>query len=353
RPRRRPAKWIGRSAVLLALAGGTAGCATPPDVRAERLEVEEGTPFAPVDLILLEDLRGAWNDGDLALVERLIERARATSTDPRVLDAADDYERRLLGYQLSRSLDLSLRVGAAEDDPRLTRVALVVVNRDPRALTVNLLTPTLERRVVSLSSLGLESRQRQDDVLTDFEPIAVPGSGEASVELARFQRASGGIASRERYTLDPAGAWLSLGDDLLPVDELPIATAGRTGIASILPSSPVPPEALIEYLDDPRALELPEEVFMPALLERTVRIHPSERERAIELLGEHVEGWGDDRVARAAPALRWVTDALEPGGDPRAWRIWFASRSSGRAALDSSPTPPSLLIPGAPPDLRR
>ena len=298
--------WPAFACSFLALAcSALGGCAAPPS-RAplgERVETVEESTFAPADLVLLEELRGAWADGDRVLVRRLIERIRGGSTDRRVLEAAEDYRRRLEGLEISERLSLGLRAGAAEGDPSRTVVELIAENADPRPVTVNLLTPTLERRLVSISPLGLESRRRSDDVLPEFEALVVPGEGRASVTLGDYPRASGGIASRERYSLDPAGAWLSLDGELLPVEDLPIASDSRTGIAPFLPSVPVEPSVLIAYLDDAGGRDLPDEVFLPALLERAVRIHPTRREEAVALLDERrIEGGQDRRTTVAIDA---------------------------------------------------
>ncbi|MHC4261891.1 MAG: hypothetical protein ACYSWX_05165 [Planctomycetota bacterium] len=320
-----------------------------PSVYLEDDGEPEPGPIAPADLALLDELRRAWEVRELTLARRLVGLLEGRSEDPRVLQAADDYRRRIEGFELLTELDLRLIAETDPDDPARTRLTLGVKSASSVACEVHLLTPTVQRRLISLSPLGLESLAREDHLLEGFEPLRVVGGSEALRVLGSYRRPSAGaLASRENYALDPAGSWLTVDGELLPVDAIAISSASRTGVAAFLPAQAVDPEELVEYLSDPRVGDIPDDILLPALLERAVRVHPSRRVEAVGLIADAVEGWDDSLVTRAAPAFRWLSEAYEAGGDPFAWRVYFAGVRARRSpdAEAEEVIRPRLLIPG-------
>jgi hypothetical protein len=299
-----------------------------------------------LDLALLEALRQAFEDGDDTLAWSLHERLAAATTDSRVRAVVDDYRRRLEGRALLKQLDLGLQCRPTADG-RGTAVWFVAHNRSATELTVQFLPATLERRCVVLSPLGLESRSREDSLVPELPEFRVGAQASFEMELRQFPvPMAGALACREWYQFSPSGAWLLVGGELLPARDLRVRGDDRTCLAGYLPGTAVDPAAVADYLDEPRAVTLPEEVFTPALLERAVRVPAADRARAVALLAERAAQWSDEQLTAGAPAFRWLTGALAPGGDPRAWRGHFAALRAQAEPLAARPeSDPSLVLP--------
>ncbi len=92
-------------------------------------------------------------------------------------------------------------------------------------------------------------------------------------------------------------------------------------LAAFLPTTTVAPEELVDYIETG-------EVHLLPLMERAVRIAPSSRDEAVDLLAPLVAGLAEPEAREIVPALRWLTDIAEPGGDPTAWKAWFARRGA-------------------------
>lgn len=318
----------------------SSGCLTPVDeVRRESLYAEPPgqepapDPVDPNQELLLEQLRSAYGDGDQDLARRLVALVVARARDPRVLAVADDYRRRLDGRELMAELTLEVLAREAADGTGETVVVLRTHNGNRRPVTLEFLPVSLERRVTTLSPLGLEARARTDHLLAGLERLELPAESGREVELGRFRPPMQlALAARESYRFDPSGAWLTVDGELLPIPPLEVSAGVRVCLADFLPAETLTPEVVLDYLDDPRTNDLPAEVFLPALLERTVRVDPLRRPELLLELGARVRRWSDARIELVAPALRWLSGSFEPGADPVAWRRYFASaRPTGGA----------------------
>lgn len=277
------------------------------------------------ELEALEQLRLAVVDGEAAVARGILSGIMARDPSPEVVRAVDDYRRILDGRDLAEQLSLRLVVGPGESDD-LTRVELVVESDLEAPATLRLLPPTLVRKVFAVSPLGLESRNRRGEVRVDLEQLELAPSAASIAFLGEFPRqVSGALAVRESFALYPGGAWVERGGELLPVQDLVIVDAERTSVASFLPPGPVDPGAVAEYMGDPAVLEIPDDGYLPALLERAVRVAPSRRADAVERIAIASADWTDEQLTAAAPALRWLTDAITPGSDARAWRQYLSS----------------------------
>lgn len=310
-------------ATALALASA-AGCALPGPMELEPAAAPgEGLPREQLES--LEHLRLAVDDGEAAVARGILTGILARNPAPEVLRAADAYRRILDGRECAELLDLRLVAEPGELEGH-TRVALVATSALADGLVLHLLPPTLVRRVYSVSPRGIESRNRRGEVRTDLVRVEFVAGESTTAFLGEFPRTvSGALAIRETYDLLPGGAWLERDGELLPAQSLEVVAAERTSVAGFLSSAPVDPEAVADYVAAAGVLEIPDEIFLPALLERAVRVAPSQRTQAIDRLAADVEGWSDEQIAAAAPALRWLTDAVLPDSDPRAWRSWLAA----------------------------
>ncbi|QDU67450.1 hypothetical protein [Engelhardtia mirabilis] len=324
---------VGRTALVVALALGlSVSCKMPGEMVVEPAPKQQRAAIPPADVEALEQLRLAVADGEDAVARGILTGILARDPIPEVEEAAQVYRRILDGREFVSQLDLRL-VCSSGELPNHIRLEFVASSTLPVPVTVHFMPPTLVRRTYAVSPGGLESRNRRGDVRTDLAVIEVPAGGQQVAFLGEYPRAVGGaLAVREHFELHPAGAWIERNGELLPAQDLAIREAERTSIAGFLPPEAVPPGSVVDYVSDPRVLELPDDVFLPALLERAVRVAPSERRLSVDLLAAAVPGWSDDQVSAASPALRWLTDAITPGSDPRAWRSYLAAWSRPPAA---------------------
>ena len=67
--------------------------------------------------------------------------------------------------------------------------------------------------------------------------------------------------------------------------------------------------------------------WLPALLERAVRVAPERRGEALDLLAPLVETSTPAQIERLAPALRWLSGASDPEAGHLGWKSWFRDRA--------------------------
>jgi hypothetical protein len=108
-------------------------------------------------------------------------------------------------------------------------------------------------------------------------------------------------------------------DRFLPAQHIPIEQLELVRLGSYLPTAPVEPQELKAYVETGR-------MFVPALMERAVRIPPERREEALDLLSPLVERMNVMDLEALVPALRWLARTSRPAGDPDAWRQWMSNR---------------------------
>jgi hypothetical protein len=207
----------------------------------------------------------------------------------------------------------------------------VLVAWHARAVDVTLRLPAgmLRRVRTTLDVRGDESRSLSTEATTALGDLSLPAGEIVRVPLCSFELpTAGALAVREHWSLTARAGSVLLADEELPAQEPSIAACETTRLASFLPTADVEPAELVAYLHR-------EELYLPALLERAVRIPAARREEALVLLEPVVAELAANRpahLADASPALRWLARSVDHGREPAAWAAWFAARESARAA---------------------
>ena len=120
-------------------------------------------------------------------------------------------------------------------------------------------------------------------------------------------------------------------DEVFPAMNVVVEPVERTDLAVFLPNAAVEPEELASYAAR-------HDFAIQALIERTVRILPSRREEALDLLAPIVARSTEEELQRLQPTLRWLARTHALGGGPLAWKRWMANRvprrTQPRPALD-------------------
>lgn len=274
-------------------------------------------------------------------------RMRALDPGPDVLDLLEGYERILDGRELVRGLDLWIEPQA---DPAVAGRYQLFLVASCHGPAVELLTTgaRLRCRLQGMDMNGADHRRLQNmhvEAARDLD--LVPGNIERRL-LGEVDLPVGGSTLALRATCDlillagevEASSGPLATDGRLPAQRVPVQTAEFVNLASYLPNEPVSPEELERYFREellgkpitPRDSELTAEVLhLPRILERTVRILPSERERALDLVtpifGELI---GAEREYML-PCLRWLSGSSEHGGDIEAWSRWLTARAEARS----------------------
>jgi hypothetical protein len=322
-----------RSALALALCLGPACSSTGSVGLGETVVLERAGPARPaVDaafVLAFDALQAAVDDGEDDVARRILASIRARGPSADLLEFARGYERILDGRALLRDLDLALAVDPVEGAPADRR--LVLVASHPRAEDVVLRLPAgmLARRRTAIDPAGNESRSLTTERSPLLDELAIPAGREVRLPVCSFVIDVGGaLAVRERWTLVPRAGTVVVGGEELPAQDPVVAACETVRVARFLPGAAVAPEELVSYLAR-------DEIFLPALLERAVRIAPERRDEALSLLEPAVARLAaerPERVAEAAPAFRWLAGgaAVDPGRDVAAWAAWFRARADAR-----------------------
>ncbi|MFT7487082.1 MAG: hypothetical protein ACI9F9_002941, partial [Candidatus Paceibacteria bacterium] len=126
------------------------------------------------------------------------------------------------------------------------------------------------------------------------------------------------FSSRLRLELLP-GEFRVPNGAYLPAQAMPEPKLELVRLAGELPNGAIEPKELADYIAEGK-------IFTPALLERAVRIEPSRRAETLDLLTVLVERANVVDMELLVPALRWLAETNDPGGDPSAWRLYMKRR---------------------------
>ena len=164
--------------------------------------------------------------------------------------------------------------------------------------------------------------------LAAIKPVGLAQKATGGTRLHNYDRRipAGALAVNDRWVLRLRAGSVDADEGLFPAMNLTVKYAERVELASVLPSESLAPALLVEAARNP-------DVSMPALLERTVRILPRDREAALGALAPLVETWTSEQIARLVPSLRWLSGESDPGGDPLAWRAWLRTWTAQQATI--------------------
>jgi hypothetical protein len=341
--RGRTPRWRRSTAAagLLCLALAPACAGAGPDLAPAPLVLErhseERQRIDPDFLPAFDALHAAVKDGNDEVARRTLASILARSPPEHLLEFARGYERILDGRDLARALNLRLVSEPVQGSAADFRLFLEAGHPGASDVLVRLPPAGLCRTLTAVDAAGNESRRLSTVLTTALEDLSVPAGETVRVRLLDYELELGGaLAVRERWTLDPRAGVFEVEGRELPAQDPPVEAAERTRLAPFLPTAVVEPGEVALYLE--RA-----EIFLPALIERAVRVTPEQREEALDLLTPVVlrlEREDPERLQLAAPALRWLARSGRQGGAPAAWGAWFeARRAAGTTEVLDVPGP--------------
>ena len=260
-------------------------------------------------------LQGALADGEEAMARRILDGVLARGPRGDDLALADDFGRILRGRELVRGLDLHLS-SAPADEEGYRRLFLVLRQTADEPLQLRLPPGKLRRRRTAIDPDGFAHGDLDTSLVPELSDLTIPPGVELTLALSRYFVPMGrAMALRDRWSLDVLSGEIHVGDEPYPAVGIRITPVEADYLASFLSAQAVEPEVLVEYLRR-------EEIHLPPLLERTVRIAPGRRDEALAALLPVLRDPAtaeEERMAMIAPALRWLSGSTEPGVDPRAW----------------------------------
>ena len=328
-----------RAALLLVVLGA---CQGPEyDVSGDR--------FAVVPDVLMpsfEALAAAVDDGEDSIARLILGRILAFDPDEETLELALAYERVLDGRALSDELDLVLFGEFAERG----RIELSLIAESvPSTLRLTTGGASLRVHMTWIDPAGTEERRVTTVPLPDLTELELPAGNETRVELTDFTLPIGNaLAARARISLRlVAGEFVLEDDTTLPAQYLDVRPCELVRLAPFLSPVAVGPEELARYVRAGR-------ITTPALLERAIRIAPSRRREALDLLTPIALELDRVRLAEILPALRWLSGNSSAGGDVDRWHEWLVDRAletpsrSERTRRSQVDSRPRLDLPDSP-----
>lgn len=283
-------------------------------------------------------LRGVFQDLVNALDAHADEEARriVARLDTLALDEVsrrrlEGCKRILFGRQVVGDTQLELEAELADGQVKVS-VAVTAPDVD---CVLRPGAPALRLQRTTMFPSGEEDRFVTTRLAPELERLELRRGSESTLELGTFELAIGrGLASRLRFDLDLGGGVVEVDGQDYPAMHYSIQPCEVVRLASFLPSAAVEPSELARYVSVSR-------IRRAALVERAVRIAPSRRNEALDLLAPIVVELDRVRIEEIVPALRWLGGNVRFGADPQAWRTWFETR----AELLAVPLRPELDLP--------
>jgi len=308
------------------------------DAQLER-DLRSGVPEELVPV--LEAVLLALEEGDELHARRSLAMLFARQPAGRALELGRAFERILDGRARIGWLDLRLEAIEESEPPGAFRLELVVSQHGPEDLSLRPGGAHLRVVQVAVDPDGRERRGSRRDAVPFPDVLELPEGGpEQRLVVARLvmNAPADVLAFSSRFVLELLpGEFLAPDGRYLPAQHLPAPELELVRLAKVLPTAALPAEELAEYVARGR-------IFVPALLERAVRIPPEGRGHALDLLAPEVATMNVVELELVVPALRWLARTSRPGGDPEAWREWMARRSRG-ADPEEPPGAEALRLP--------
>ncbi len=293
--------------------------------------------FAPA----LEAIRIAIEEGDDVVARRALQYLFARQPDGRTLELALAFERILDGRLRCGWLDLDLEATELpEVGPAQYRLDLLVTNTGPLPLALRSGGARLVVRQNAVGPNGSDQRGSRRDAVPFPEQLELAAGQCLRLEVAGLALepppAVLAFASTLRLEVLP-GEFVEPDGRYLPAQQLEDPTLEIVRLAGYLPVQAVEPQELADYVAEGK-------LFVPALLERAVRIAPERRGEALDLLTPLVDRLDIVELELLVPALRWLTGTGAPGGSPETWRGWMKARA-GRVEARPEPDWNRLKLP--------
>ena len=324
--------------VALALEGASARYAPTLSALGQAVSEEDNELARGI----LRNLRGRIE------AERALWRRRASSPESvstaelgsipggRALELLDAYERILDGRACWQAARLELRAKRVAES-RTVELELWVESDWPTALEFRPGPATLGMQTSTVAADGRQAHHTSSTGITSIEHFHVEPGSATVIPLGRYEVLvpERTLATRDRWTLGLRSGEVIDRERLLPVGPLAATPCHWVERAAFLPSSPIRPAELLEYVETHRGSAVPavssaeleaydRELlrYTAPLMECVVRIEEADREEAIQLLRAEITRATDAEVARLQPALRWLMQTSRPGSDPEHLRRW-------------------------------
>jgi len=306
------------------------------DLAIER-DLQSGVPpeFVPA----LEAVRVALSEGDELNARRALQRVLARQPEGRTLELARGFERILDGRERIRWLDWRLEAAERPGQPGSYDLVLVASQQGPEALVLRSGGARLRVTQYAVDPDGHERRGSRRDAVPFPSELVLPIEGELRLPIAdlSLEPPTGVLAFSSIFDFELLPGEFVDGGRYLPVQSVPVESLEIVRLAGELSGAPLDPGELVAYVDRGR-------IFVPALMERAVRILPDQRPAALDGLAPVAERLNIVELELLVPALRWLSGSVVPGGDPEAWRRWLRERAA-RRAVDEVPPRERLLLP--------
>jgi hypothetical protein len=264
-------------------------------------------------------------DRDEARARRALDRVLIRNPRGRALKLARALERILDGRALCASLDLRLQADEVEGQPARYSLTLVASQPGARAVSLHVGGARLRQALWIVDPSGAEKHALRQEPLILPESLLLSPGATLRVDLGELElpAPAGLLALSSRVQLDILPGELIDGTGRsLPAQVIPVRPLELVRLAEFLATQTVEPGEVASYAAHGR-------IFVPALMERAVRVSPARRGEALDLLAPLVSEMGLGELGRLVPALRWLSRETGPGGDPVAWRAWMKARAAG------------------------
>jgi hypothetical protein len=286
------------------------GCLGPGGGDREALDPR----FAPA----IESLGQAVAAGDDDVARRILAGVLARRPEGRALELARSFEAVLEGREVRDALRLTLvaRDLPVEDGEALDgyRLALICENTDTRTLGLFFPPPTLRLLANWAFPVGTDARTVESRTFDGLHGLVLEPGESVCFELGEYHpRLGDALAQRDLWTLITRSGEVDVGGRRVPVAAPDATPCEVVRLAGFLPTAELTPEGLVEYVQRPK-------LFLPSLMERTVRIPPQRWLDTLAALVPLLDEMDDERVRLISPALRWLSRSARIGADPGAWR---------------------------------
>ena len=329
------------------------GCARYP--LQERPEPPPTDSEAADDLASLGPMRRGVPEAYLPAVEAIItaikedDNVTARSAlnallrrnpDAHTMELARGFERLLDGRLRVSWMDLRLE---AVEDPEVAgdyELVLVLSHHGTEDLVYRAGGARLFVGQVAVGPDGSGQRGTRRDATPFPEEVVLLPDEEQRFPVAKLalNPPQGVLAFASRLRLDLLPGQFKMDDGrYLPAQNIPSPSTEIVRLAGNLPNAAVEPQELVEYVQKPRP-------YVPAMMERAVRIAPERRDEALDLLTDWVAETDTVSLETIVPALRWLARTDSPGGSAAAWRAYMANRAEH---YTSSRETGGLNLPGS------
>jgi hypothetical protein len=307
-------------------------------------------PFEGLGAGLAQGLAAALEDGEDEVARELLARLEPLALSAADRASLDSCRRVLAGRELVQSLHIALvPVPGAEPSSEPDRLYLEILQSTDAPLALRLPPADLEHLRTWITPEGIVSRTLAVRPIAGLERLLLPPGVARRLELGVLGGGiPGALAVRDTFEVAFRSGEVERAGERLPVRAPAVPHYERTTVApELLGAGAVqdPPGELARALGDAQRP-------LAELLALAVCVPDAAREAALETLTPQVERLAHEtpeRLQLAAPALRWLTRAEEPGVDPARWAAWFRSHAARRAAQSARVgLDPRLDLPVAP-----